>query len=245
MNTSPDAKIGNLQAAPKTNHPLASRSRFEWMPLAIIGTLLINCFLTFQLLGLNKSAVTSRPYIYVQKVDGTADQAEPVDELHRSNAVLKAYAQDWLKLAYTWRLNNPRAYVSERGVKYPLPLHTASLALVPGYRETYLTSTNQKYRQQFSFDSYLSGKHQSYVRVFEQPIVEQVEPGVWDVTVIATRTHARGNSIIAQENFNHVLRLRAIDPGNSRLGERQNTTLEKLLNKMQNQGLQIIKISQY
>ena len=96
-----------------------------------------------------------------------------------------------------------------------------------------------------SYEQYLSGKNQSYVRVFEQPIVEQVEPGVWDVTVIATRTHARGNAIMAQENFNHVLRLKAIDPGNQRLGHFEHTTLEKLFNQMQNLGLQIIKINQY
>lgn len=245
MNTLSNTNINNPQSARLTNHPLAQKSRFEWMPIAIVGTLLINSFLTVKLLGLNKSAVTSRPYIYVQKADGTAEKAEPVDELHRSDAVVKAYAQDWLKLAYTWRGNNPHGFVSERGVKYPLPLHTASLGIVPGYREIYLTSINQKYSKQFTFDSYLSGQNQSVVQVFEQPIVEQVEPGVWDVTVIATRTHAQGNAITAQENFNHVLRLRAIDPGNSRLNERQDTTLSKLLHRMQNQGLQIIKISQY
>lgn len=234
------------QQTPPTTHPLTQRSRFEWMPLAIIGMLLFNCFLTLRLVGLNKLAVASRPYIYMQNVDGTAEKAEPVDELYRSDATIKAYAEDWLKLAYTWRSNDRDSYyVNERQVKYPLPLHTASMAIAPGYRETYLPSTNQKYSQQFSFDTYISGKHQSYVRVFEQPIVERVKPGVWDVTVIATRTHARGNAIIAQENFNHVIRLKAIEPGNSRLGERQNTTLETLLNRMQNQGLQIIKINQY
>ena len=241
MNTS--SKIH--QQTPPVTHPLAQRSRFEWMPLAIIGMLFLNCFLTFRLVGLNKLAVASRPYIYMQKVDGTAEKAEPVDELYRADAVIKAYAEDWLKLAYTWRSHNQDAYVSERQVKYPLPLHTASMAIAPGYRETYLTSINQKYSQQFDFDTYISGKHQSYVRVFEKPIVERVKPGVWDVTVIATRTHARGNAIIAQENFNHVIRLKAIDPGNSRLGEQQNTTLETLLNRMQNQGLQIIKIDRY
>lgn len=242
MNTS--SKI--QQQAPPVTHPLAQRSRFEWMPLAIIGVLLFNCFLTFRLVGLNKSAVASRPYIYMQKVDGTAEKAEPVDELYRRDATIKAYAEDWLKLAYTWRSNDRDAYyVNERQVKYPLPLHTASMAIAPGYRETYLASINQKYSEQFDFDTYISGKHQSYVRVFEKPIVEQVKPGVWNVTVIATRTHARGNAIIAQENFNHVIRLKAIDPGNSRLGEQQTTTLETLLNRMQNQGLQIIKIDRY
>ena len=81
--------------------------------------------------------------------------------------------------------------------------------------------------------------------MFEQPIVRQVEPGLWDVTVIATRTHSQGNSVVAQEKFNHEFRLKAIDPGNSRLGNQHNTTLEKLFKKTQNQGLQIIKISQY
>ncbi len=241
MNPSP--KID--RQPPLTSHPLAQKSRFEWMPWAIVSLLLINSLLLWRLLGLNKAAVVSRPYIYLQKVDGTTERAEPVDELYRSNAVVKAFAEDWLKLAYTWRFPNQDSGVTERRVKYPRPLHTASMALAPGYREIYLTSLEQKYSQQFSFEQYLSGKNQSYVRVFEQPIVEQVEPGVWDVTVIATRTHARGNAIMAQENFNHVLRLKAIDPGNQRLGHSEHTTLEKLFNQMQNLGLQIIKINQY
>ncbi len=243
MTTSPITN--NSQLTSRLQHPLTQRSRFGWMPIAIIATLLVNCFLTFRLLGLNKSAVTSKPYIYVQKADGTVERAEPANKLYRSEAVVKAYAEDWLKLAYTWRSSNPNAYVSEGQVKYPLPLHTASHAIAPGYRETYLASTNHKYSKQFSFDLYLSGKYQSYVRVFEEPVIEQVEPGVWNVTVIATRTHAQGNSIVAQEKFNHVFRLKAIDPGNSRLGNKHDTTLEKLLKKMQNQGLQIISISQY
>ena len=229
----------------KSKHPLEAKTRFGWMPIAIIGTLMFNCFLTFQLLGLNKSAVTSRPYIYMQKANGTTDKAVPVDELYRSEAVLKAYAQDWLKLAYTWRSKNPDLYVIERQSKYPLPLHTASQAIIPGYRETYLDSTNLKYSERFPLENYISGQHQSYVRVFEQPVVVAVEPGVWDVTVIATRTHAQGNSTIAQEKFNHVFRIRAIDPGNSRLNTNKDSTLEKLFDQMQNQGLQIINISQY
>ena len=228
-----------------SKHPLEAKTRFGWMPFAIISTLIFNCFLTFQLLGLNKSAVTSRPYIYMQKADGTTDKAVPVHEFERSEAVLKAYAQDWLKLAYTWRSNNPDLYVVERQRKYPLSLHTASQAIAPGYRETYLDAVNLKYSQRFDFEHYISGQHQSYVRVFEQPVVAKVEPGVWDVTVIATRTHAKGNSTIAQEKFNHTIRIRAIDPGNSRLNTKKDSTLEKLFDQMQNQGLQIINISQY
>lgn len=233
-----------LKSVDKT-HPLTQKSRFGWMPLAITVTLLFNCFLTFKLIGLNKSAVTSRPYIYVQKGDGTTEIAEPVNNLHRSTSVIQAYAEDWLKLSYTWGKLNSNSYVSENQVKYPLPLHLGSHAIAPGYREVYLASTNHKYSQQFSFDLYLSGKYQSYVRVFEKPIVKEISPGVWDVMVVATRTHAQGNSIIAQEKFNHEIRLKAIDPGNSRLGKQKNTTLEKLFEKTQNQGLQIIKISQY
>ncbi|MEO1669251.1 MAG: hypothetical protein AAFR77_00480 [Cyanobacteria bacterium J06631_2] len=229
----------------KPRHPLEEKSRFSWMPLAIVGTLILNCFLTFKLLGLNKSAVTSRPYIYMQKVDGTTDKAVPMDEMYRSEATIKAYAQDWLKLAYTWRSKNPDLYVVERQAKFPLSLHTASQAIIPGYRETYLDSTNLKYKERFPFDNYISGKYQSYVRVFDQPIVMQVESGVWDVTVIATRTHAQGNSTIAQENFNHTFRIKAIDPGNRRMNTKKDSALEKLYDQMQNQGLQIIDVSQF
>lgn len=239
----------NKTKSKQIDNLLTQKSRFGWMPIVVILTLLTNCFLTLQVLRLSKITMVSRPYIYVQKPEGVTDIAQPVDKLHRTDAVLSSYAEDWLKLAYTWRSNKPNAHITEGNIKYPLPLHMASHAIAPGYRETYLVSTHHKYNSlnnnQFNFNQYLTGQYQSHIRVFEQPVVKQIKPGLWDVTVIATRTHTQGNSVIAQEKFNHQLRLKAIDPGNSRITFKNPTSLEKLFSKTQLQGLQIVKISQY
>jgi hypothetical protein len=98
-------------------------------------------------------AAKNQPYIYVQKPDSTTVLAGPVESSYRSDATIAKFTEDWLKLAYSWKTppQENEAYVRERGVDLPYQLHAASVALVPGYRETYLDSTAKKYQKQFPF----------------------------------------------------------------------------------------------
>lgn len=195
-------------------------------------------------------AAKSQPYIYVANAtDGTTVEAKPKDPLYRPESVVASFTEDWLMLAYTWKEppEKGNAFVSERGIDLPYQLQAASLAIVPGYREAYLDSTAKQYQTEFPFRNYNTGQQQAYVRIFVPPKVKPVDKGVWDVTIVATRTHATGKSIIAHEIFNHVIRVKAIksSSGDKKLWGDRDTQLGKLLNEMQLQGLQIIEINKF
>ncbi len=211
-------------------------------------------------------AAQHQPIIYVQTPDGTTVVAKPVDPLFRSEEVNTEFAGDWLQLAYTWKLppenektassielgktasttEQKKASVTERGIDFPYQFYAASLAIEPGYREAFMDSEVKKYSRQFSFENYISGQNQSYIRIYSKKVVP-VEKGLWDVMIVATRVHATGDTILAQEIFNRVIRQKAIDPDVSERklwGERE-THLGQLLNEMQHQGLQIVQVSEF
>ncbi|MGK7939366.1 MAG: hypothetical protein AB4062_04260 [Crocosphaera sp.] len=226
---------------------LAKRDRFRYLPLGVISLLLMNLLATFQNSRTVKMSAINQPYIYVQQPDGTVIKAHSVGSKERTEATITKFAEDWLKLAFTWKNTGKKkedAFVNERNVNFPQPFHQASLAIEPGYREAYMDLVAKKYDDKFSFNRYVSGQNQSYVRVYEKPSVKQVSEGVWDVAIVATRVHGNSNSIIAQEIFNHVIRVRAVKPTTEPWGSPE-TPLSKYLNQMQLQGLQIIEINEF
>jgi len=211
-------------------------------------------------------AAEHQPKIYMQTLDGTTVVAKPVDPLDRSEEVNENFAADWLTLAYTWKLppepektasgtklgktasgtESAKSSVTERNIDFPYQFHTASLAIEPGYREAYMDLMAQKYSRQFPFSNYISGQNQSYVRIYSKKVVP-VEKGLWDVMIVATRIHASGDTILAQEILNRVIRQKAVDPAVSeqKLWGNRDTHLGQLLNEMQRQGLQIVQISEF
>ncbi len=230
-------------------HPLTQPSKFRYLPLVVIGLLILNLLITCNNSRTSQMAAKNQPYIYVQSSDGTTSKAKPVDSLYRSDAVIAKFAEDWLKLAFTWK-NSPEkgsSFVSERGEDFPYQFHVASLAIEPGYREAYMNLMLQKYQKEFPFGNYVSGQRQSYIRIYDTSKVEPVEKGSWDVTVVATRTHASGDSILANEIFNHVIRVRAVKPSSDdkKLWGDRDTRLGKLLNEMQHDGLQVVQINDF
>ena len=243
------------KSSPKFNsdfepdHPLSQPSKFKYLPLLVLVLLLLNLLTTCNNSKVLQMAVKNQPYIYVQNPDGTTSQASPAIALDRSDAVVSKFGEDWLKIAYTWKVSPEKGkpFVTERSVDFPYQFYKASLAIAPGYREAYMNLTAQKYQREFPFGNYITGQRQSYVRIYDASKVRLVEKGVWDVTIVATRIHASGDSILAQEIFNRVIRVRAIAPAsNERLlwGERD-THLGRLLNQMQYQGLQIVQIDEF
>lgn len=230
-------------------HPLHQQSKFQYLPLVVLVLLLLNLLATCSNTRTLQTAIKNKPYIYVQNPDGTTIQGQPVDPLHRSDTVVRKFAEDWLKVAYSWKLppEKGKPFVTERGVDFPFQFHAASLAIVPGYREVFMDLTAKKYQREFPFGNYITGQFQCNVQIFNDAKVQQVEKGVWDVTIVATRTHATGNSILAQEIFNRVVRVRAINDSSYdvKLWGGRDTHLGKLLNEMQLQGLQIIQIDEF
>ncbi|WP_052056099.1 hypothetical protein [Myxosarcina sp. GI1] len=222
--------------------PLTQKSRFGWLPLVVILLLGLNLIKTFSNGKAISNLAQNKSNIYVQKLDGEVAVANSVERLARTETVIREYVKEWLILAYTWNLKEPNLFVSEGRIDYPLPLYWATMAIIPGEREAYLEWVSRRYEERFTFQNYIVGKEQSYVRVFREPVVEKVAEGVWDVTIIAYRTHARRNEILAQEKFNHLIRVRVIDP-ETEISNAENNPLQKIMGEMQNKGLQIIDIN--
>ncbi len=230
-------------------HPLSQQSFFKYVPLGFLLLLILNLFVTCSNSKTSQMAAKNQPYIYIEKPDGTTLRAEPVDPLYRSEPVIEKFAEDWLKLAYTWKIlpEKGKPSISERGVEFPYQFYAATLAIEPGYREAYMALTAHKYQREFPFSNYITGQRQSYVRIYDGSKVQQVDKGVWDVSVVATRTHASGDSILAHEVFNHVIRVSAIKPSgpDKKLWGERDTQLGKLLNDIQLDGLQIIQVNEF
>ncbi len=226
---------------------LAKRDKFRYLPLVVISLLLMNLVMTCQNSLTAKMSAKNQPYIYVQQPDGGVIEGNPMGSKERTEATIALFAQDWLKLAFTWKNTDPKtknAFVNERNINFPSPFHQASLAIEPGYRAAYMDMVAKKYDDKFPLNRYVSGQNQSYVRIYENPSVKQVSEGVWDVAIVATRVHGNMKSIFAQEIFNHVIRVRAVKPTREPWGSPE-TPLEKSLNQMQLQGLQIIEINEF
>lgn len=230
----------------KQENPLAEKSRFQWLPGAIVTIILLNLFSAWQTKGDIRELKRQQPYIYVQQENGDTIKAKPENSLFRNDNVVANFVEDWLTLAYSWDIQDPNLFIiaTKERAKLPLPLYAASFAIIPDYRDAYLHSTAIKYQIKFPFGKYIVGDNQSRVRVFEYPIVEKVNEGTWKVTIVAYRTHSAEDGIIAEEKFNHVITVRAIKPSNERLKFKNNSFLSQVMSDMQDKGLQIIKIEQ-
>ena len=247
MKTGEKSSLSRPSSELEEDHPLFQPSRFRYLPLAVFLLLLLNLLATCSNSRASRIAAKNQPFIYIQTPNGATIQAQPVDPLYRSDATIAQFAENWLQLAYTWKSipQKDKAYVEERGTKFPYQFHAASLAIEPGYREAYMDLIAKKYQKEFALEKYISGEQQSYLRFFEQPQIIPVKKGIWDVKIVATRTHAKGDSIFAHEIFNRVIRLRAIKPSSSQFWGNEETHLGKLLNEMQRQGFQIIEINDF
>ncbi|CAA9554840.1 hypothetical protein AVDCRST_MAG81-111 [uncultured Synechococcales cyanobacterium] len=243
------------ESRPKPNlefersNPLFQPSRFRYLPLVVLALLVLNLVATCSNSRASRMAAKNQPYIYVQQPDGTAVEAKPADPLFRTEAVVASFAEDWLKLAFTWKgaPEKGKSFVKERAADFPAQFHAASLAIEPGYREAYMDLVAKKYQREFPFTNYITGQTQSYVRTYEEPKVQRVGKGVWDITIVATRTHAAGDSVIAQEIFNYVVRVKAVKPSSrdQKLWGDRDTHLGKVLNAMQRQGLQVTQVNEF
>jgi len=229
-----------------SSDPLTQKSRFGWLPLLFLIGLFYNLFMTFNLNSRVQKLIIDKP-VYVQRPDGEVSKADPVSRLHRENEVIQKFSREWLIFAYSWSSDNPDNYRVENQIKYPKEFHTASLAIDRQYRQPYMEAIAEKYRRVYKFNDYITGKHQSFVQIFDAPIVEPVkgEEGVWDVTIVANRTHTVNNSILDSETFNHILRVKAFVPEeeSESTNENENTEIIEKMKKMQNKGFQITKIS--
>lgn len=227
----------------------------RFTPLFILILLVGNVFASCDNSRKLNKAIEQKAYIYVETAGGETIKAKPVEEFHREPTAIASFAEQWLLLAFSWNdlAELPENYVIENRIKYPYSFYLASLAIKPGYRESYLHLLTEKYREDFEFNRYISGEYQSLVRIFDEPIVLPVEDktgktieGIWDVKIVATRTHSRGKIIIAHEKFNRTIRVQAIRPVSENEAKVWgDTDLGQFLQQLQKKGLQVVEIAEF
>ena len=83
---------------------LAKRDKFRYLPLVVISLLLMNLVATCQNSLTAKMSAQNQPYIYVQQPDGGVIEGNPMGSKERTEATIALFAQDWLKLAFTWKI---------------------------------------------------------------------------------------------------------------------------------------------
>lgn len=234
-------------------HPLAQKSRLDYLPLLILVMLIFNFFSSCNNSAKLNNVIKNKPYIYVQTLDGDIVKGKEVEDYSRSDQVIRRYALSWLQLAFTWNYQKSTSsnYVNEGGMYYPHGLYVASLGIKPGNREMFLANVRKKYNDKFRLENYISGRNQSYLKIFDSPIItpviqnQKIVPGLWDVKIVATRIHGQGSSIIAKEIFNKVIRLQAVYPTDGNEFSANETELGKLLNQMQQSGLQVLSVTEF
>lgn len=236
----------------KRPHPLPEPFRGNhFLPLFLLtnfGLSLLGLFLMGVLLLFTLGSAGRDRYAYIQLVDGQVVAGRGVGETMRTEATLHHFVQNWLLLSHNWpgTLANGQPDIGEvhGGRRVPTPLMAGSWALLPGFREAYLDATIQKYGQrgQFRLENYLRQEGAVVLRILHQSRPQPVKPGVWDVKVVASRLHFRGEEHVANESFNQTLRVMAVTPIRHPLADNA-SPLEQQIYALQQQGLAISQIT--
>ncbi|NJM67368.1 MAG: hypothetical protein HC851_17675 [Acaryochloris sp. RU_4_1] len=228
------------------HNPLQALEKGKWMPYLVIGLTVLNTGMLFKV-GLNSKQAAQRELsnVFVQLPNNQTVQAKPVERWHREPSHIKEFTSKWVKTAYTWTKAEGK---TEGKIEYPPGFYDVSYAIDLSYRTGWMASIYHKYKKEFAFNRYLSGDWEAQVQILDQDkdvIVQALEPGVWKVTVIATRLHDRANEPDFIERLNQELILKAVDYVEAqpqRLPPGQKTELAQLMRIGQEYGLQIVEI---
>lgn len=223
-------------------NPLQAVEKGKWMPYLVIGLTILNTGMLFKV-GLNSKRAAQRELsnVFVQLPNNQTVQARPVDKHHREASHIRDFAYKWVSAAFSWTEGKGEA---EGKLEYPSEFYAVSYAIDLSYRVGWMESIHQKYNQDFPFRNYISGTWEAQVQILDRDkdiIVEPQAPGLWKVTVIATRLHNRDKERDFIERLNQELIVKAVDyvdveedPGK--------TPLAKLMRVGQEYGLQIVEI---
>ena len=230
-------------------NPLKAVEKGKWMPYLIIGLTILNTGMLFRV-GLNSKQAAQKELsnVFVQLPNNQTVEAKVVDKLHREPALIQDFSYKWVKTAFSWTKGEGRA---EGKLEYPAEFYDVSYAIDLAYRVGWMESIHKKYKKNFPFRNYISGEWEAQVQILDKGkdiVVEPLEPGMWKVTVIATRLHDRDQESDFIERLNQELILKAVDfveveeKEEQRLPPGAKTPLAQLMSLGQEHGLQIIEI---
>ena len=222
-------------------NPLQAVEKGKWMPYLIIGLTILNTGLLFRV-GLSSKRAAQRELsnVFVQLPNNQTVEAKPVDKRHRETSHIQDFAHKWVSAAFSWSKGEGK---TEGKIEYPAQFYDVSYAIDLSYRVGWMESIHKKYDQDFPFRNYIAGEWEAQVQILDRKkdiVVEPLEPGLWKVTVIATRLHDRDQERDFIERLNQELILKAVDFVKTE--DPDQTQLAKLMRVGQEYGLQIVEI---
>jgi hypothetical protein len=179
--------------------------------------------------------------IGVQLEDGSAISAEKKDASFRSDETIKEFSKKWYNLALNWKTDD--VPIETKEVKVPGNLYAATLAITSNKNfDKEFSKEMEALIQQISSDKISSAVSISYVS--DSP--KQIKKGVWEVVVVANWiVFDANNNQLLNVPFNKTLTVKAIPVAQSQTFQDEPEGFQKIINKVNNYGLQIINIENY
>lgn len=229
-------------------HPeTAGAKKKRKVPWLFIGFASSYVFLFLVVLGIgaNISAIRDDRSSLFIKTDAETIHAKRADPLTRTEQQVTAYAREWFKTAYTWNAKDKTKKVGP--MTYPARLWTASFALEPGMRAGWLEQVRMRYAEQLPLDAYIAGKTEAVIELTREPTLQEVDKGVWRVTVVADRAHVNSDGTSKVEAMKVTLTIQAVphtdDKENDILGLGQDAkSLNALVHRWRKEGLKIVLV---
>lgn len=225
----------------------AQQQKKRKIPWLFIGFATSYVFLFIAVLGIGANLASlreERSNLFVQTPNETI-HAQRKDPLYRSEGQLKAYSRQWFKTAYTWNSQDPEKKVGVDA--YPAKLWAASFAMDLGMREGWLQQVKTRYAQQLPLDAYLTGKQEAVIELTRDPTVQEVEAGLWRVTVIADRAHVKSDGTSQVEAMSVTLTVQAVPHSNAKENDilglgTGSESLNALIHRWRKEGLKIVLV---
>ncbi|NES96470.1 MAG: hypothetical protein F6K32_14805 [Desertifilum sp. SIO1I2] len=208
---------------------------------SLVGILTIAViFNSFSLKSLSQKKVT-----FVQLKDGSTASVIEADGSYREPKTIKTFVSNWVNLTWGWDGKLPGTNEPDPGIKVkntekvPTSTWMASLMMESEFGEASLVELAQ-----IIPDGVFEGKTRStaYVSYLSEP--REIQKGVWEIDVIATRVVLEQGIGESRQPFNRTITVKATEVPISPLGENANL-IEKTVNSMRSAGLEITKIVEY
>jgi len=230
----------------KTTEPLLPESK-NLLALCFVGLTIFVALLTlgFLINTFSLRALSMRKTTFVQLQDGTAARIVEEDGLYRSDETIKKFVSNWVQLTFSWDgkipgTNDPDSGIKVKGrSKIPTTAWMASLMMESQFGKASLVELAKLVPS-----SVFEGKTRStaYISLISKP--RQIQKGVWEVDVIATRVLLDQNAGESREPFNRTITVKAVEIPISPLGESANS-VEKTVYSLRAAGLEIARIVEF
>lgn len=233
-----------MKVRPEVAGTQQKKRKIPWLFIGFASSYVL-LFLVILGIGANISSIRDdRSNLFI-KTDGQTIHAERADPLQRTEQQIKDYARQWFKTAYTWNSKNKSKKVGSTA--YPAKLWTASFALEPGMREGWLQQIKARYAEQLPLEAYLAGKTEAVIELTREPTLQEVDEGVWRVTIVADRAHVNGDGTSKVEAMKVTLTIQAVPHTTAKENDllglgKDSESLNALVHRWRQEGLKIVLV---